>query len=119
VGWSWTTGGGSVEHRKITLIGRRPGPRRLGLQHCLHGGSKSFDLSGTGGGGGGGTVAGLSPNFTYALPVKAGVATTFDASSSTGGPTTFYWTFGDGSAAIFGNPYRIPSPPPAPSPLRW
>ncbi len=112
-GWSWTTGGGSGSSStdKITLSWSTTGSKTVAASNTACGsasGSKSISISsGTGGGGGagGGSGGSFSPNFAYTpLPVKAGVATTFDASSSTGGPTTFYWTFGDGSAAVFGNP---------------
>ncbi len=104
--WTWNaTGGGAINGSGASVIISWPsaGPKSVTATNsaCASAtpGSKSVTISdGSGGPPGGGNVLGAAFSFTPSS-VAAGQTVSFDASASSGGPTSFSWDFGDGQSA--------------------
>ncbi|MBP7755186.1 MAG: PKD domain-containing protein [Thermoanaerobaculia bacterium] len=98
-GWTWTKGGGTGDPsgNTITLTWSTSGTKTITAKNSACGtaiGSKSVAISGGSGGN-------LAASFTFSPSTPApGQSVSFDASASTGSPTGYYWTFGDGSAPV-------------------
>jgi PKD repeat protein len=98
-GWTWSTGGGAIAGSatgaQISVTWTDPGTKAVTATNAACGsavGLKPVAISGTGS---------LSASFTFS-PVSPdpGQAVTFDATSSSGGPTQYAWDFGDGTTAV-------------------
>jgi PKD repeat protein len=95
-GWTWTAGGGgtvSGTGHAVTISWTADGVKSVTVTHSACSGavgSRSVSIS---------TITGpqLAASFTFtpATP-KAGDTVSFDGSASTGSPTSWSWTFGDG-----------------------
>jgi len=97
-GWSWNPGGGFIAGgatgSTVQITWTTAGEKSVTATNSACGaatGLRSVDISSPGG-------PNLTANFTFnpASPAP-GQAVSFDASSSTGNPTLFSWTFGDGT----------------------
>ncbi|HTG32445.1 MAG TPA: PKD domain-containing protein [Thermoanaerobaculia bacterium] len=111
--WSWSVGGGTISGSAtgsgISVTWATTGQKTVsatnsGCSGAL--GSRSVTITDPngGGGGGGGTGGGTLQaqfNITPASP-QPGESASFDASPSTGSPTDYSWSFGDGSATVTG-----------------
>jgi PKD repeat protein len=101
-GWSWTTSGGTISgntnRNTVTIAWTTAGTKSVSATNigCSGAtGTKSVTI-GNSNPQPGGLAAAF--NFNPAAP-NAGQPVTFDAGSSTGGPTIYQWTFGDGQTA--------------------
>lgn len=98
-GWSWGTSGGagSSTTSSISITWSTTGTKTVTASNSACGtavGSRSVSITS------GGTST-LAANFTFSPSTPApGQVVTFDASSSTGNPVGYYWTFGDGSPPV-------------------
>jgi len=112
-GWSWQVDGGTITGssttNSISVSWASTGTKTVTASNtaCLSNqgstvkGSKTVTVNTPGGGGGGG--GSLKANFTYApVPALQNQPVSFNASSSTGNPTSYVWNFGDGSASATG-----------------
>jgi PKD repeat protein len=102
-GWTWGVDGGtgSSTNSTISITWAASGTKTVTVSNSgCSGTSASRSISIGGGGGGGGTLA-SSFVFTPAAP-KSGEAVTFNGAASTGSPTTYEWSFGDGSPLVTG-----------------
>lgn len=108
-GWSWSaSGGGSVNSSgsSASVSWGSPGPKSVSVENSACGSAKgtksvSITTGGTDGGGGndGGGSSDLTAGFTHSPSgPTVGDVVTFDASPSTGSPTGYSWSFGDGSS---------------------
>jgi len=104
-GWTWQTDGGTGTSttNSISLSWASAGAKSVTVRNSGCGsaqGARTVTVSNGGGGGGGSS---LKANFTYApVPVLQNQAVSFNGSSSTGNPTSYVWSFGDGSAPATG-----------------
>jgi PKD repeat protein len=106
-GWSWNTGGGtgSSTGSTISITWTTAGTKTISATNsgCSSTvGARAVTITDPNGGGGGGGGGGgpLAAKFTFTPPSpKPGDTVSFDGSSSTGSPTSYLWTFGDGSQA--------------------
>ena len=104
-GWSWNTGGGTVtgdpSASAISITWASTGPKTISVTNSGCSGASATrnvaitDSNGGGGGGGGGTLQ-AAFSFSPTAP-QTGQSVSFDASASTGSPTDYNWTFGDGT----------------------
>jgi PKD repeat protein len=104
--WSWSaSGGGSVAGNgsSVNVTWSNDGAQTLTVTNtgCSGAtGSKSVQI-----GSGVPNPGGLNPNFTFSpAGPQAGQAVSFDASSSSGAPTSYNWNFGDGQTASSSGP---------------
>lgn len=106
-GWIWNAGlGGTISGNStsssVSITWSTAGSKTLSVSNSACGsatGARSVVISTPGGGGGGGsTTLQASFSFTPASP-KPGDTVSFDGSASTGTPTSYIWTFGDGGQA--------------------
>jgi len=97
-GWSWNPGGGfiagSATGSTVQISWSSAGQKSVTAMNSACGsatGLRSVDISSPGG-------PSLNAHFTFSPTAPApGQTVSFDASSSTGNPTQFSWTFGDGT----------------------
>ncbi|HEY0513817.1 MAG TPA: PKD domain-containing protein [Thermoanaerobaculia bacterium] len=105
--WVWNTGGGTISGdatgSSVSVTWSTVGAKTVSVTNSGCSGAQASrnvtltDSSG-GGGGGGGTGGTLQAAFGFSpTSPKPGDSVSFDASASTGGPTDYNWTFGDGS----------------------
>jgi PKD repeat protein len=104
-GWSWNTGGGTVTGDAtgsvISVTWASTGAKTISVTNAGCSGASASrnvtitDSNGGGGGGGGGTLQ-AAFSFTPTAP-QTGQQVSFDASASTGSPTDYSWSFGDGT----------------------
>jgi len=103
--WNWTASGGTITGgtaSAVTISWSTTGSKSVSVTNSGCSGtpgSKSVTIGGDPGPGPG--PGGLTANFSFspAAP-SAGQTVSFDAGSSTGAPTAYTWTFGDGSAVV-------------------
>src|SRR3954453_21626370 len=99
-GWTGNTSGGAIAGvatgSQISVTWTDPGNKPVSVTNGSSCGSavgyKTVSISGTGS---------LSASFTYSPTTpQPGQAVTFDATSSSGGPTQYAWDFTDGTTAV-------------------
>ncbi len=100
-GWSWTVGGGtgSSTSSSISVTWATTGTKTVSVTNSACGsatGLHPINITDPNGGGGGGLASKFT--FTPSSP-KPGDTVTFDGTASTGSPTSYIWTFGDGTQA--------------------
>lgn len=100
-GWTWSTGGGTItgasNQSQVTITWSAAGAKTVTATNTGCSGvtgTKSVNI------GNNPVPGGLAANFTVTPATPSpGQAVSFDASSSTGGPTIYQWNFGDGQTA--------------------
>lgn len=102
-GWRWSIGGGSGSSTtsSISITWSTTGTKSVSVSNTSCGSasaSKSVSISsGTSG-------SALTANYTYSpTTISAGQAVSFDGRSSSGSPTIYQWTFGDGTPTADGS----------------
>jgi PKD repeat protein len=98
-GWTWSVSDGAIAGAatgpQVAVTWSNPGNKPVSATNSACGsalGLKGISISGTGS---------LTASFTYAPSApQPGQVVTFDASSSSGGPTQYAWDFGDGTTAV-------------------
>ncbi len=97
--WNWNGGGGTVSGTgsSVTITWASTGSKTVSVTNsgCSGAsGSKAVSISDAGNPGGGGLVG----NFTFSPTApEVGEAVAFNGGVSTGGPSAWTWTFGDGA----------------------
>ncbi|HEY0556834.1 MAG TPA: PKD domain-containing protein, partial [Thermoanaerobaculia bacterium] len=99
-GWAWSVGGGtgSSTSSSISVTWATTGTKTVSATNSACGTATGFHTAAiTDPNGGGGT---LQAKFTFApSSPKPGDTVSFDGSTSTGSPTSYIWSFGDGAQA--------------------
>lgn len=102
-GWRWSIGGGgsgSSTSSSISVTWSSTGTKTVSVSNTSCGsasGTKSVSISG------GSTGTTLTANYTYSpTTISAGQSVSFDGRGSTGSPTIYQWTFGDGTPTVDG-----------------
>jgi PKD repeat protein len=96
--WNWNAAGGTLtgSGSQVSITWSTAGSRTVSVTNsgCSGAtGSKSVTITAS-------NPGGLAASFTFSpASPNAGQAVTFDGSASTGGPTAYSWTFGDGQTA--------------------
>jgi PKD repeat protein len=107
-GWNWSTGGGTISSgaansNSISITWSTAGTKTVSATNSACSGAQGVPRvviitdPNNGGGGGGGTLQ-AKLSFSPASP-NPGDTVSFDASASTGSPTSYTWNFGDSSQA--------------------
>ena len=97
-GWTWNAGGGTLtgSGSSVTIAWASAGSKIVTASNSGCGsasGSKTVTISDT-------TPAVLKAEFTYSpVGAKEGELVSFNGTSSTGSPTSYAWSFGDGGTA--------------------
>lgn len=109
-GWTWNVGDGTISGSAtgsgISVTWTTTGSKTVSATNSGCSGAQGSrgvtitDSNGGGGGNGGGTLQ-AQFNISPASP-QPGQSASFDASPSTGSPTDYSWSFGDGSATVTG-----------------
>jgi PKD repeat protein len=102
-GWTWALGGGgtgSSTGSSISVTWATTGTKTVSATNSACSGAtglRSVNITDPNTGGGGG---GLAAKFTFSpASPKPGDTVSFDGSTSTGSPTSYIWSFGDGTQA--------------------